>query len=107
MRSPDTAVAVFGCAVAGKVPARILMRMGTKQRSRVISLTAIAEQLGEEVCAALPGFHAFTGCDTTSAFSGRGKKAALSLVTGGLWQAMQMLGASFNVTDVTLREVYM
>jgi len=34
----------------------------------------IAEQLGPIKSAALPGFHAFTGCDTVSSFSGRGKK---------------------------------
>lgn len=27
-------------------------------------------------CLALPFFHAFTGCDTVSAFAGRGKKTA-------------------------------
>ena len=27
-------------------------------------------------CLALPMFHAFTGCDTVSSFSGRGKKTA-------------------------------
>ena len=58
-----------------------------------MSLTAIAEQFGEDQCAALPGLHAFTGCDTTSAFSGKGKKAALDLVVAGGMnlKAMQQL----------------
>ena len=29
-----------------------------------------------KTCAVLPVFHAFTGCDTVSAFGGRGKKTA-------------------------------
>ena len=32
--------------------------------------------LGEQKSLALPPFHSFTGCDTTSAFHGRGKKLA-------------------------------
>ena len=40
---------------------------------RVISAHGI---LGAKKCLALPMFHAFTGCDTVSSFSGRGKKTA-------------------------------
>ena len=32
--------------------------------------------LGESLCRCLPSFHALTGCDSTSAFSGIGKKKA-------------------------------
>ena len=31
-------------------------------------MTEIARSLGEAVCQALPGLHAFMGCDSTSAF---------------------------------------
>jgi hypothetical protein len=34
----------------------------------------VSEALGDEVCKSLPGFHAVTGCDSTSVFSGLGKK---------------------------------
>ena len=34
------------------------------------------EHLGREKSLALPVFHSFTGCDTTFAFYGRGKKSA-------------------------------
>ena len=39
-------------------------------------LNAIYENLGREKPLALPVFHGFTGCDTTSTFFGRGKKSA-------------------------------
>eukprot|EP00117_Sycon_ciliatum_P041043 scpid99855/ scgid30081/ len=45
-------------------------------------MKAVSEKLGMDVCKALPALHAFTGCDTTSAFAYRGKKAALSIVQG-------------------------
>ena len=56
----------------------------------------------QDVCAALPGFHAFSGWDTTSAFSGRGKKAALSLVMNGKGKSMKKLGESFSVEGESL-----
>ena len=46
----------------------------------VITVTQVCEQLGVEVCRALPGLHALTGCDTVSSFTGKGKKAALDIV---------------------------
>ena len=39
-------------------------------------INAMYEDLGREKSLALPVFHSFTGCDTTSAFFGRGKKSA-------------------------------
>ncbi|KAJ8366726.1 hypothetical protein AAFF_G00345030 [Aldrovandia affinis] len=36
----------------------------------------MAVALGPNKCRGLPFFHAFTGCDTVSCFSGRGKKTA-------------------------------
>ena len=39
-------------------------------------MTAIGQSLGEDVRKALPGMHALTGCDSTSAFVGKGKRQA-------------------------------
>ena len=41
----------------------------------------ITRELSAPVCEAMVGMHAYTGCDTTSAFSGRGKKLAFQLIT--------------------------
>ena len=40
----------------------------------------LARSLGEDVCQALVGLHVFTGCDTVSAFAGRGKLGAQKLL---------------------------
>ena len=37
-------------------------------------MTAIGQSVGEDVCKALPGMHALTGCDSTIAFVGKGKR---------------------------------
>lgn len=53
------------------------------KKFRYYHINAICNSLGEEKSQsrALPVFHSFTGCDTTSAFNGKGKKSA--------WQAWQ------------------
>ena len=42
--------------------------------------TSIAYNLGSNVCKTLPGFHAFTGADSTSSFCGCGKKIPFELM---------------------------
>ena len=55
--------------------------MGTSKNYRFYSINAICAILGEQRSRALPVLHTLTGCDTTSAFKGKGK-------TSG-WQAWQ------------------
>ena len=73
IRSPDTDVAVKGCSLAAQIPAQVLLHTGTKERRRYISLSSVAARLGNGVCQALPDLHAFTGCDSTSAFPAEAK----------------------------------
>jgi len=53
-------------------------KCGTKARTRFLDITKLSNALGISVCNALIGMHAFIGCDTISAFAGRGKMRALS-----------------------------
>lgn len=45
-----------------------------------INCTQLAEKLSLSVCRALPGFHAFAGCDYTVAFVGKEKIKAYNLL---------------------------
>lgn len=74
IRSPDTDIAVLACSFSHDIDARLLFWTGTKQRQRYLDATAIGNTLGSDVSKALLGMHALTGCDSTSAFIGRGKK---------------------------------
>lgn len=47
---------------------------------QLIDVNAVAALNGDEVCNALLGMHAFTACDSTTAFSGKGKLPALKLL---------------------------
>ena len=56
--------------------ADIWVAFGTGKNFTYLHINTISHNLGEEKCLALPFFHSFSGCDTTSAFFGKGKKAA-------------------------------
>ena len=40
--------------------------------------TCISQKYGENICEALLGLHAFTGCESVSAFSEKGKQFAIN-----------------------------
>ena len=86
IRTVDTDVivilaGVFFELIAGNPLADIWVAFGIGKNFQMYSINAICSYLGEEKAQALPLFHALTGCDTTSAFRGKGKKSA--------WQAWQ------------------
>ena len=76
IRSPDTDVLVLCIALASSIPARLLFETGRRAASRIVDISAVAEKLGAQVCSALLGLHAVTGCDSTSSFYRIGKKKA-------------------------------
>jgi len=52
------------------------MAFGIGKHFSYLHINAVYEDLGGEKSLALPVFHDFTGCDTTSTFYRRGKKSA-------------------------------
>ena len=72
IRSPDNDVAVIALRVSHQIDTQLICRTGTQPCTRCLDLTTIGRELGQEMCNALPGYHAFIGCDSTSAFTGRG-----------------------------------
>ena len=51
----------------------IWVAFGKGKNFRFYSINVIGASIGESRARALPVFHAWSGCDTTSAFRGRGK----------------------------------
>ena len=80
IKSSDTDAEVLACYFRENITADIFLFSGTRSRARVIPVSQVCEQLGVEVCRALPGLHALTGCDTVSSFAGKGKKVALDIL---------------------------
>ena len=58
---------------------------------RWIPVHDVAEAIGPERASGLPFFHAFTGCDTVSAFRGKGKKTAWQT-----WNMCENVSATFS-----------
>ena len=71
----------------------IWVAFGKGKKFKFYSINHICASLGEQISQALPVFHALTGCDTTSAFKGKGKKSA--------WQAWK------TYTDITETFVFL
>ena len=75
--------------------------------SRILDTTAISTSLGGRVCQAILGLHALTGCDTTSAFYGRGKKQCFKrlLKDESGQQVLSELGAEFSPSEAVFKGV--
>ena len=75
VRSNDTDVLVILLYHAPRIPLHIWMEAGVcaNNSRRFIDVTNMSITLGSHVCDALPGLHAFTGCDFPSSFLGKGK----------------------------------
>lgn len=86
--SPDTDVAVLCLSFAKDISSRLYFRTGTGNNVRVIDVENMKDNLiersscenGDDLCDALLGLHAFTGCDSISAFAGKGKARGLELL---------------------------
>lgn len=75
IRTVDTDVVVLAVAVVNPLHIEELwIAFGTGKAFRYIGAHTISSNLGQQKSSALPLFHSFTGCDTVSSFSGRGKK---------------------------------
>ena len=82
IRAADTDIAEILLYHVHRFKATLWLDIGTnnKNNRRYICISEIARNLGSEMCAALPSFHAFTGCDYTSAFVRKGKVRPFSLL---------------------------
>ncbi|KAG0718239.1 hypothetical protein GWK47_052826 [Chionoecetes opilio] len=61
-------------------PIHLFQKCGTKNPGKIPGYHHTEPYTGGSVCDSLIGMHAFTGCDTVSAFAGRGKMTTLKQV---------------------------
>ena len=80
IHTEDTDVFIMSLAFSRQIAIPLYLKCGTKGRTRFIAVQQVVHCIGESLCESLIGFHAFTGCDTVSAFAGRGKIAALKIL---------------------------
>jgi len=103
VRASDTDIAIILLYHSPPFTATLLMDTGTNGRNtrKYINLTAVGEVMGALLCESLPAFHAFTGCDYTSAFVRKGKKRPFAILekNKNIQQAFVSLGSDKGVTD--------
>ena len=79
------------------------MDTGTAEKNTriYVNLTAICQSVGPQICAALPGFHAYTGSDYTSSFVRRGKVHPFAKVekNADIQKALQELGTTARISQ--------
>ena len=105
IQSPDTDVAVLCTAHFELLNCQELwFRTGVRDKVRYIAIHKIFPRLGKNVCKSLPGFHAVTGCDSTSSFAGIGKKKAFKILleNNAYQEALGELGDKVEISNNTL-----
>jgi len=108
VHSPDTDVFVLLLHYSDRIPQTLLFYTGSGINRRLVLVHKCAKELDSDICAALPAFHAFTGCDTTSAFVRKGKKGPLKQLRNNhvAVEAFKTVGTNADViSDTTLQEM--
>lgn len=82
----------------------ISMHVGTGNNQKFINVTKLYDTLGPNLSSALPGFHAFTGCDFNSAFYRKGKKKPLQILRNSP-KYIQALTDISNIPNCNLDEL--
>ena len=81
IKSPDTDVMLLSLAKSQDFHGCLLHFMtGSSSNNRIINITELGIKLGQEKCQAILGLHILTGCDSISAFKGKGKTNPLGLM---------------------------
>ena len=78
--SEDTDVFMLCASFQRLIPSSIFLKFETQTRVRCVNITSIVKAIGKNLCSSLLSMHAYTGCDTVSAFAGRVKIGALRIV---------------------------
>lgn len=81
-KNPDTHVCITGISKARHIGTELIFNTGRGNNRRILSLSAINTNLGEDVSDALISFHCFTGSGTVSSFHGKSKAKALKVFAG-------------------------
>ena len=102
IQSPDTDVLVLTLWVYKRLCPDTTVIVGTGGKRRSIPLGPLYEAVGEELVKALPGFHAFSGCDQTGTISGKSKVScwnALKKAERSVLDAFSSLGTTDIIPD--------
>ncbi|XP_070535408.1 uncharacterized protein [Ptychodera flava] len=106
IRSPDTDVFMLAVSCAHQLQGQLFLHQ-TSKNGQIIHINKITEALGDETAQALVGLHVFSGCDSVSAFRGKGKKkmANMLLTSDTYTNTFQEIGTSWTVSDELMTQI--
>ena len=73
----------------------LVLESRREKDTKRVGIKGLAERLGQPLCQALPFLHTLSGSDTTSAFRGKAKKTAVSVLKG-FPDAIRVFGDLFH-----------
>ena len=76
VRSPDTDVFLLLLFHTRNINHQLFLDTGTGNKRRLLNVNKLEEMHGKDLCEAVLGLHAFSGCDSTSSFVRKGKITA-------------------------------
>jgi hypothetical protein len=104
--SGDTDVLILCLAFQDFIKAPLFQKSSNTSRTKILDIRKIAHNVGNDVCKALIGFHAFTGCDVVSSFAGKGKIGALKLLnTNNSHDIFTNLGSEWAVSEEMMQKL--
>ena len=105
IKSPDTDVAILGVCLSEHFTVNLYFLTGVGNKTMILDLKKVASHLGQSICSSLIGVHIFTGCDSTSAFYGKGKKKHFDLACKheAFLSAFKDLGTSLDLRESTMK----
>lgn len=112
IKTVDSDVVIIGIAVFFKLQVEELwIEFGAGKSLKFIPIHEVARSLGPDKAYALPFFHAFSGCDTTSSMSGKGKKAffdtwnVLDKEVTPVFTRLSLIDFPHDITDLEMEAI--
>ena len=105
VKSPDTDVFYVMLHHAANVDCELFFDTGKGNDKRLLNVSKLAKEYGQNYSSALMVVHAFTGCDSTSAFKGIGKIKPIKIVEKRkqFVDALAVVGDSWDVSSSMLK----
>ena len=107
VRSPDSDIFFILLHHASKILVDLLFDTGFGNSRRLINVSELARSLGEQQSSALMVLHVLTGCDTTSAFKGKGKLTPIKVIqkSDEFQKSLVKVGETWDVDDSVTRSI--
>lgn len=105
IKSMDTDVFILALSMSRFIPSKLYLLLGPTSNLDFKNVSCVANILGADFCDSLIGLHIFTGCDSCSAFKGKGKIKALNIMKNNILyiKAFKEIGTSWVLTESVIQ----